>query len=112
MEKKWLARVIAGIGLLASVTALAAPAKAPTRGELLYANHCIACHTEQVHWRDQRLAKNWQGLVHQVRRWQTNTGLRWSDDDIQAVSHYLNARYYRFPPTGDKRTASNDAATK
>ncbi|MDO9217142.1 MAG: cytochrome c [Lacisediminimonas sp.] len=112
MEQKWLVRVIAAIGLLAPAIALAAPEKTPPRGELLYQNHCIACHTEHVHWREQRLAKDWQGLLHQVRRWQTNTGLRWDDEDIRAVAQYLNSRYYRFPSSGDSRTASKDAASQ
>lgn len=66
------------------------------RGEMLYQNHCIACHTTQVHWRDRRLAKDWPSLRAQVRRWQRNTGLAWNEEDIEAVSQYLNQRYYRF----------------
>ncbi len=112
MEKKWLLRIIAAIGLVTPAIATAAPDKTPARGELLYKNHCIACHTEQVHWRDQRLAKDWAGLVHQVRRWQTNTGLRWDDEDIRTVAQYLNARYYRFQSTGDRRTASKDVPSQ
>lgn len=74
-----------------------------SRGEMLYQNHCIACHTTQVHWRDQRLAKDWPSLRAQVRRWERNTGLTWNDEDIEIVSHYLNQRYYRFPdPPKDK----------
>ncbi|MGB7480590.1 MAG: cytochrome C [Burkholderiaceae bacterium] len=68
-----------------------------SRGELLYSTHCIACHTEQVHWRDKRLATNWEQLKHQVRRWEDNTNLYWSEEDIDAVSRYLNALYYHFP---------------
>lgn len=113
MKKVWLLPVIVAISALAPAAVLgAAPAKTPARGELLYANHCIACHTAQVHWRDQRLAKNWQGLVHQVRRWQSNTGLRWEEEDIEAVAQYLNARYYRFPLAGDQRTVSRGSPSK
>ena len=70
---------------------------APSRGELLYATHCIACHTPQVHWREKRLVTDFAGLVTQVGRWQTNTGLNWSSDEIQDVVRYLNATIYRFP---------------
>jgi hypothetical protein len=35
-----------------------------------------------------------------VVRWQGNTGLAWSDDDIIAVTRYLNDLYYRFPAPG------------
>lgn len=68
-----------------------------SRGQMLYQNHCIACHTTQVHWRDQRLAADWSSLRVQVRRWERNTGLSWSDDDVEAVSEYLNRLYYQFP---------------
>lgn len=76
------------------------------RGEMLYKNHCIACHTTQVHWREQRLAKDWASLRVQVRRWERNTGLSWSDEDVEAVSRYLNQLYYEFPDTPRDKTIS------
>ena len=90
--------------------ALAASAQAESRGELLYATHCIACHTAQVHWRDQKLATDWNSLKAQVRRWQAAAQLGWSDDDIVEVTSYLNQRFYRFttsPPFMTKDTASS-----
>jgi mono/diheme cytochrome c family protein len=72
------------------------PGAAPSRGELLYATHCIACHTTEVHWRQKRLAVDWGSLNQQVRRWAGNAGLGWSDDEIVEVARYLNAAYYRF----------------
>ena len=68
-----------------------------SRGELLYSTHCIACHTSQVHWREQRLATNWDTLRAQVTRWQSVSTLGWSAQDIDAVSRYLNAQHYRYP---------------
>ena len=73
-----------------------APA-APSRGELLYATHCIACHTTQVHWRDQRLVSNYASLVAQVVRWQGNTGLGWTREDVTEVARYLDATFYHLP---------------
>jgi mono/diheme cytochrome c family protein len=67
------------------------------RGELLYTTHCIACHSAEVHWRDRRLAGDWESLTAQVARWQSNAGLGWSRDEILDVVRYLNATYYRFP---------------
>lgn len=68
----------------------------PTRGQLLYEIHCIACHDSQMHWRDQRLASDWPGLVEQVRRWQLRANLHWSDADIVEVARHLNDTIYRF----------------
>jgi len=74
----------------------------PTRGELLYTTHCIACHNARVHWREQRLATDWNSLRAQVRRWQATQKLRWSDVDVEEVARYLNTYYYDFPPAPSK----------
>jgi len=85
-------------GLLSASTALAQgpAAQREPRGALLYATHCVACHTTQVHWREKRLAKDWPGLVGEVRRWQTNAGQRWNNEDITAVARHLNGLYYHY----------------
>ncbi len=80
-----------------------AQAQGESRGELLYGTHCIACHDTQMHWREQRLARDWGTLKFQVRRFQDIAYLRWSDEDIDAVAHYLNDTIYRFPDTQTKR---------
>jgi mono/diheme cytochrome c family protein len=67
-----------------------------SRAQLLYSTHCIGCHTAQVHWRDKKLATDWTSLRAQVSRWQANTSLGWSDEEIVEVTRYLNARYYHF----------------
>lgn len=66
------------------------------RGEQLYTTHCVYCHTSQVHWREKKIAKDWASLITQVRRWQSNAGLGWSEDEILEVGRYLNHRYYHF----------------
>jgi len=79
---------------------IAAPsALAQSRGELLYSTHCIACHTTEMHWRDNRSASNWEALKSQVRRWQDAASLAWSDADILEVSRYLNESIYHFEQT-------------
>jgi mono/diheme cytochrome c family protein len=77
----------------------AQPMRDATRGELLYSTHCIACHSTQVHWRDKKLVTNWTGLRTEVGRWQKSAGLGWGDDDVAAVTRYLNALYYHYPAT-------------
>lgn len=83
------------IGNLADADA--PPMRAAARGELLYATHCIACHSAQVHWREKKLATDWTSLQSEVRRWQQASGPGWSDQDIAEVALYLNALYYRYP---------------
>ncbi len=72
-------------------------AQAQSRGELLYTTHCIACHSEQMHWREKKLANDWPSLRVQVKRWQGVAQLQWTDDDIEGVARYLNERFYGFP---------------
>jgi len=100
-SSRLLLPVLSGLALAAS-----AAARAESRGELLYATHCITCHTTQMHWRDQRLATDWTSLKAQVRRWQGNAQLGWNDDDIVEVARHLNERFYRFTQTSDPVTSS------
>lgn len=90
----WRVAVATALLLAASVPAQAQPAD---RGRLLYGNHCIECHTTQMHWREQRLARDWNTLRAQVARWQATASLRWSDADIDAVAQHLNDTIYGFP---------------
>jgi mono/diheme cytochrome c family protein len=92
--------------LVATAVAIAqTPATpSPSRGELLYQNHCVACHDKQVHWRDRRLVTDWATLTAQVRRWQANAGLHWPDATIEEVVQYLNTTIYRFPDRAPKQT--------
>jgi mono/diheme cytochrome c family protein len=84
------------------VGALADPMQSPSRGELLYSTHCIACHTAQMHWRDRKQATDWDSLEKQVRRWQAAALLQWNEDDIHEVARHLNDSYYRFTRTVER----------
>ena len=92
----WLLAIFAG----GAISVAAQPAPGGSRGELLYSTHCIACHTTEIHWRERKLVTDWSSLKSQVFRWQSNTGLSWTDGDIAAVTSYLNELYYRFPAPG------------
>ena len=83
-----------------TLRAHAGRAGAQARGYMLYSQHCVECHTQQIHWRDERLARDWKSLNFQVRRWQSIASLNWGEEDIQNVTRYLNTRFYDFrPPT-------------
>jgi hypothetical protein len=64
------------------------------RGAMLYDNHYIQCHTQQVHWREKRIATDWESLIAQLDRGQRAAGLEWSKNDIKEVSRYLNSEHY------------------
>jgi mono/diheme cytochrome c family protein len=94
------------VALSGGAVAQSAPAADTTRGQLLYETHCIACHNSQMHWRDQRLARDWGGLAQQVRHWQGRANLNWSDDDVLEVVRHLNDRIYRYAAPLPPRSAA------
>jgi len=86
-----------GLGLLAcGMPAIAAPADA-ARGRALYETRCGGCHERSVHARSVRSAKSFAEVRAWVANWDRQTGGLWRDDEIDAVTRYLNDRYYRFP---------------
>ena len=86
--------ILAIVGPLLATSLAAAE---PSRGQLLYETHCIACHSKQVHWRDQHVVQDWTSLIDQVGAWQARAQLRWNASDIDAVATYLNQSIYRLP---------------
>ena len=95
---RMIGTAISALFLLAWVVVSAEPNSKTVEplGEQLYSAHCGGCHSTQVHWRSRRIARNWPDLVAQVKRWEYNIGLEWSDAEIVAVARYLNLRYYHF----------------
>jgi mono/diheme cytochrome c family protein len=75
-------------------------AQADDRGRALYEARCIACHDRSVHQRSARAATDFAGVRAAVARWDRETGALWRPDEIDAVTRYLNERYYRFPCSG------------
>jgi mono/diheme cytochrome c family protein len=104
---RWQQGLRVAAALTAAVTGAAmaqttsAPQPPASRGRLLYETHCIACHTTQMHWRDNKLARDWAGLKAWVGRWQADLGLGWNEQDVVDVARHLNELYYRHPQTSD-----------
>lgn len=96
------ARLVTALALSALAGTVAAlPPEGNSRGRMLYENHCGACHSSEVHWRDKKLARDWDGLLLQVRMWQDNGKLNWNEADIRDVAQHLNATYYHLPSAAD-----------
>jgi len=64
----------------------------------LYETNCLACHGSEVYTREDRKVDSLAGLEAQVRRCDAALGLRWFDEDIGAVTNFLNDRFYGFKP--------------
>jgi len=67
------------------------------RGKLLYETRCGACHKTSVHSRSARKATSFIALRAQVQRWSAEAGGKWTAGDIDAMTLYLNQRFYHFP---------------
>jgi len=70
--------------------------KEKPRGQLLYENHCGACHETSVHARNPRKASTTSDIRQWVSRWQKELKLNWPAADIDEVTKYLNSRYYHY----------------
>lgn len=101
LEGKILSRSVAIAFVLAAVAAaLLLPAGLPQaadagRGQLLYENHCMVCHTSVVHVREKRKANSREEIRVWVLRWQNHLGLDWQSREIDDVVEFLNQRFYR-----------------
>lgn len=90
--------------LIAAVATLGACAPATATGggvdsgpgADLYENHCLECHESTVHVRERHAARTFEEVQRWVRRWAQYRELDWNEDEIRAVSTYLNERYYRY----------------
>jgi len=87
--------------LLAFLTCTMLPATAAEvnleRARMLYENHCRMCHDSIAFKRGKRIANSYAEIKAQVTRWQTNTGLRWNEADIDNVTAYVADKYYKLP---------------
>ena len=66
------------------------------RGELLYKNHCHACHDSNAHIRTRKAAESKIDIYYQFHRWSKHLNLRWAHEDILDVIEYLNNTYYQY----------------
>lgn len=77
--------------------ALGAPAADAERGRALYELRCGGCHSESVHRRAKRVAGDFDDVRRWVDRWNETLALRWTGEEVDDVSLYLNGKYYRYP---------------
>jgi mono/diheme cytochrome c family protein len=73
------------------------------RGKALHAEHCVSCHVSLtggdangLYTRKERKVQSLDALRAQVRRCEQNLNLTWFDDDVDAVTQYLNEQFYHY----------------
>lgn len=95
--KETTARLILGALLLGPSAANSAD-QAPD-GKTLLDARCVSCHGTEVFTRKDRKIRSLSALKAQVRRCTFATGVKWSDDETDAVIDYLNKNFYKFEGT-------------
>ena len=70
--------------------------EARPRGQLLYENHCMACHESVVHIRSKQGARSLEDLHARVVHWARYMKLPWSEEEVSDVTRFLESRYYKF----------------
>ena len=68
----------------------------PSRGQLLYENHCMGCHESVAQIRTRQQVKSQPALRQAVARWAANINLPWGKEEIEEVTRYLGTQYYKF----------------
>ncbi len=84
-------------GFMLASSSVFAQTPDPARGRALYENHCLVCHTSQVHSRVNRIAISRLELREIVEKWQVQQKLVWSAQDVEDVVEFLNLTRYQFP---------------
>jgi hypothetical protein len=78
--------------LATSQTVLAIDA---SHGKSLQQENCMGCHDDSVYTREGRRVTSMDALRAQVQRCETNQGLQWFPEDVDAVIEYLNTSFYK-----------------
>lgn len=79
------------------VTGAGAQVPSADRGRALYENHCVVCHTANVHTRVNRLPVSRAEVRGIVEKWQAQQKLSWGTQEVDDVVEFLNRTRYQFP---------------
>lgn len=90
-------RIALALALIACGHAPLAFGADTSQGRALYESRCDVCHDKSVHNRAARKSRNLGEVRQWVSRWNSELGGAWKDEEIDAVTRYLNERFYKFP---------------
>nr|VFJ47906.1 MAG: Cytochrome c, mono- and diheme variants [Candidatus Kentron sp. DK]VFJ59951.1 MAG: Cytochrome c, mono- and diheme variants [Candidatus Kentron sp. DK] len=66
------------------------------QGRQLHRENCVRCHDALLYTKKNRRVGSLPALESQVEFCATNLRLQWFDEEIDAVSAYLNRTFYHF----------------
>ena len=67
-----------------------------TDGKAIYNKSCTGCHGTDVFTRPDRRVKNMSKLKSRVKQCSYAVEAKWFDEEINAVTDYLNNDFYKF----------------
>ena len=88
-----------GLCILAGI----AHAQDVEQGRLLYETHCLTCHREGLHDRQNSKVASYADLRLQVERWTKQTGRRFTPSEREDLIEFLDATHYRLAGREPKR---------
>lgn len=71
------------------------------RGQTLYELRCGDCHKSSLHKRSRPAARNYEEIRKWVIHWNREIGASWEKEDLDAVTQYLNERFYKYECPGE-----------
>lgn len=84
------------MAVAAAAAPLAASESEGVDAHALYETNCTSCHGTEVYTRADHKVQSLDQLKSQVRMCEQNLGLKWFDDEVNAVAKLLNKEYYQF----------------
>ena len=87
---------IAGTSALLLSLSLVSTTVHAVDGKQVYHKNCNGCHGTEVFTRPDRRVKNLAELSSRVRQCSYATEVKWFDDEVNAVTDYLNKSFYKF----------------
>ena len=79
-----------------TIAALAATPTWAADGKALIDRYCVGCHADEVYTRPDRKIRSIDTLRLQVLRCNAMTKSGLTDEDVAAITDYLNKSFYRF----------------
>lgn len=65
-------------------------------GKKLYSENCVKCHGAEMYTRKDRKVHSLSTLKTFVQGCATNLNLSWFEDEVEAVTAYMNKEFYKF----------------
>ena len=81
---------VLALAVLASTSVWAADGKA------LLDHYCVGCHADEVYTRPDRKIRSLETLRLQILRCNAMTKSGLTDEDVAAITDYLNKNFYKF----------------